>query len=110
MFFVIHPVNFLCSENCLISALLFSTIFSFLNINIYRYVKGDEFDILSGYAYTIKPNTDPLIRFLWFRVKKQQIPILKKIPSFWFDPTGAPSYEYPTGAPSYEYPIGAPQC
>ncbi|VVH66081.1 hypothetical protein BSPLISOX_1578 [uncultured Gammaproteobacteria bacterium] len=66
MFFVIHPVNSLCSENCLISALLFSTIFSFLNINIYRYVKGDEFDILSGYAYTIKPNTDPLIRFLWF--------------------------------------------
>jgi hypothetical protein len=43
MFFVIHPVNFLCSENCLISALLFSAIFSFLNINIYRYVKGADY-------------------------------------------------------------------
>ncbi len=66
LFFIIHPLNYLCDDECLVPALLFSTLFSFLNLNIYKYFKGYDFDILSGYAYTVNSNTDSLIRFLWF--------------------------------------------
>ena len=72
MFFTIHPVYKLCNERCLIAALLLATIFSYCNLNIYTFIKGEEFDEFSESAYTIKSlsidnsTKNKLIRFFWF--------------------------------------------
>ncbi len=72
MFFIIHPIYELCNQKCLIKALLLSIIFSYGNLNIYKFIKGEEFDEFSESAYTIKSlSTDDsiknkFVRFFWF--------------------------------------------
>jgi hypothetical protein len=53
MFFTMHPTYRLCSEKCLIQALLLAIIFSYCNLNIYKFIKGEEFDEFSESAYTL---------------------------------------------------------
>jgi hypothetical protein len=44
-FFTIHPVNQMCSENCLAGALAIATSFSFLNLQIYKFFMKESFDV-----------------------------------------------------------------
>jgi hypothetical protein len=37
-FFIIHPINKLCPEECLIGALVLSFFISFFNLQIYRFL------------------------------------------------------------------------
>jgi hypothetical protein len=42
-FFIIHPINKLCPEECLIGALVLSFFISFFNLQIYRFLTFNEF-------------------------------------------------------------------
>ncbi|VVM18169.1 hypothetical protein BSPWISOXPB_11005 [uncultured Gammaproteobacteria bacterium] len=72
MFFTMHPTYRLCSEKCLMQALLLAIIFSYCNLNIYKFIKGEEFDEFSESAYTLPSLSidnsikNKIFRLFWF--------------------------------------------
>ncbi|WP_428087232.1 hypothetical protein [Candidatus Thioglobus sp.] len=57
-FFTVHPINKLCSETCLSEALLIATVFSLLNVQIYKFFIGKSFYVALLVSPIIKDLSD----------------------------------------------------